>query len=97
MLAAYQAATTKTVTMDSLERKERKEEEEEGAAANFAWRPRRLLLLLLFDDADEEEEEEEKVERGLAKNAKTELTPRTGDSGGCGRGGGRNDDGEGFS
>ena len=90
VLAAYQAATTKKVRTASRERKEAKEEEGEGGAKEvFVWR--------LRNEADADKDDG----NGLPKNAATELTSeaeaakgptRAGD-----RGGGRKDDGDGFS
>ena len=95
VLAAYQAATTRKVRTESRERKGRGEEEGVGGFAQvFAWRRR--------DENDDDDDDN--VENGLPKNAATEPTseeedeaaaelPRAGED----KGGGRNDDGEGFS
>lgn len=96
VFAAYQAATTRMVTTESREKRRTKEEGEEGAKweeeeESFAWRRRGLLF-----DVDDE--------NGLPKNATAELASteaekdeeevkRAGDD----MGGGKNDDGDGFS
>lgn len=102
VLAAYQAATTRKVRTESREKREVVEgvvEEEEGGGA------KEVFVVRWREEDDDDEELDEELKFSLPKKAATELASddadipltRPGDRGVMTGGGGRNDDGEGFS